>query len=122
LMTQNGINMVGARVLVMGLSFKENCPDIRNTRVVDVIRALREYNASVDVYDPWVSADEAMEEYAIKLIEQPEQNSYDAIVLAVAHQEFMEMGAEKIRQLGKQQHVLFDVKNTLPKSSVTARL
>ena len=122
LMTRASINMVGARVLILGLSFKENCPDIRNTKVVDVIRALEDYNASVDVYDPWVSPDEAMKEYAIKLVEQPERDSYDAIVLAVAHREFKAMGAEQIRSLGKQRYVLFDVKNTLPKSAVTARL
>jgi UDP-N-acetyl-D-galactosamine dehydrogenase len=122
LMTRASINMVGARVLILGLSFKENCPDIRNTKVVDVIRALEDYNASVDVYDPWVSPDEAMEEYAIKLVEQPERDTYDAIVLAVAHREFKAMGAEQIRSLGKQRYVLFDVKNTLPKSAVTARL
>lgn len=122
LMTRTGINMVGARVLVMGLAFKENCPDIRNTKVIEVVRALEDYNARVDVYDPWVSAEEAMEEYAINPIAQPEADSYDAIVLAVAHREFVAMGAEQIRSLAREKHVLFDVKNTLPKSAVTARL
>lgn len=122
LMTREGINVVGSRVLVLGLAFKENCPDIRNTRVVDVVQALRDYNVHVDVYDPWVSATDACEEFGIELVEELPEGAYDAVVLAVAHQDFVELGVAGIKRLTKSQHVLFDVKNVLPRSAVTARL
>jgi UDP-N-acetyl-D-galactosamine dehydrogenase len=122
LMTKSNINVLGARVLVLGLAFKENCPDIRNTKVVDVINAFREYHVDVDVHDPWVTPEDAQQEYEIQLITEPEANSYDAIVLAVAHDQFKQMGIDGLRALAKDPHVIFDVKNVFPQSAVTARL
>jgi len=122
LMAQRGINIVGARVLVMGLTFKENCPDLRNTRVVDIIAELSGYNAKVDVYDPWVDAVEAEREYGITPIAEPSRGQYDAIILAVGHRQFAEMGAEGIRAFGKAGCVLFDVKYVLPRDAVDGRL
>jgi UDP-N-acetyl-D-galactosamine dehydrogenase len=104
----------GSRVLVMGLTFKENCPDLRNTRVVDIIDELRGYEAQVDVWDPWVDAEEARHEYGLSLIEAPQAGAYDAIVLAVAHKQFSDMGEPAIRALGKEGVVMFDVKGVLP--------
>ncbi len=103
-----------ARVLVMGLTFKENCPDLRNTRVADVIAELREFGIAVDVFDPWAAPDAAREEYDLELIEQPGKGAYDAIILAVAHDVFRAMGTEAIRALGKSQHLLYDLKRVLP--------
>lgn len=122
LMTKAGIHVVGSRVLVLGLAFKENCPDIRNTRVVDVCRELAEFNVAVDVYDPWVNREEACREYGITVRPNPEAGSYDAAVLAVAHDEFVTMGAEGIRSFLKSDHVLFDVKSVLPLEEVSGRL
>lgn len=109
-MTKKRIHVEGAKVLVMGLAFKENCPDLRNTRVVDIVAELNDYNCDVDVYDPWVSIEEAQHEYGIKPILKPSPCSYDAIVLAVAHDQFKEMGGEAIRALGKPNTVLYDLK------------
>jgi len=122
LMIKRGIQIKGSNVLVLGLSFKENCPDLRNTRVVDILAELHDYEANVDVYDPWVDADEAEEEYDIQLTKEPKSNHYDAVILAVAHQEFEAMGSEKIRAFGKSEAVLFDVKNILPAADVDGRL
>jgi len=122
LMVRRGINPVGARVLVLGLAFKEDCPDLRNTKVVDVIRTLREYNAQVDVYDPWVSAAQAQHEYGLTLQEQPTPQAYDAVVLAVAHQQFRQAGVAGVRQWLKPHGVLYDVKHVLPLDAVDARL
>lgn len=122
LMVRRGINPVGAKVLVMGLTFKENCPDLRNSKVVDVIRTLRDYNAHVDVHDPWCSAEEARHEYGLELIVHPPQAAYDAIVLAVAHRQFREAGAAGVRAWLKPHGVLYDVKHVLPKEVVDARL
>ncbi len=112
-MTRRRIQVDGARVLVMGLTFKENCPDIRNTRVVDIVAELKDYNCEVDVYDPWVNVEEARNEYNITPIAQPKSEQYDAIVLAVAHKEFKNMGAVSIRALGKKKAVLYDLKYVL---------
>ena len=121
-MTHRRIHVVDAKILVMGLTFKENCPDIRNTGVVDIIESMETYNAKVDVYDPWVDPEDARREYGIKLIKQPKLNDYEAIIIAVGHDQFVEMGASGIRKLGKEGHILFDVKHILPKESVDARL
>ena len=96
------IHVNGANVLVMGLSFKENCPDLRNSKVVDIISELKEYNINVDVADPWCSKEEALDKYDIKLCEENKQSHYDAIILAVAHNEFKDMGIEAIRAQGKE--------------------
>jgi UDP-N-acetyl-D-galactosamine dehydrogenase len=116
------IHVEGARVLVMGLTFKENCPDLRNTRVIDIVRELAEFNVAADVYDPWVSVEEAQREYGITPIAEPKSGSYDAIVLAVAHDQFRAMGADKIRALGKDQHVLYDLKYILSPEDADVRL
>jgi UDP-N-acetyl-D-galactosamine dehydrogenase len=122
LMTQRRIHAAQANVLILGLTFKENCPDLRNTRVIDVIDEFRSYHAAVDVYDPWVDADEAKHEYGLELVREPRAGHYDAVILAVAHRQFAEMGVDKIRALGKPGAVLFDVKNVLPKHEVDGRL
>lgn len=116
------IHVQGARVLVMGLTFKENCPDLRNTRVVDVIAELQDYGIEVDVYDPWVDAAEAEHEYGITPISQPDTGVYDGIVLAVAHQEFTEMGLAEMRKLGREGHVIYDLKYILPADQSDLRL
>jgi UDP-N-acetyl-D-galactosamine dehydrogenase len=121
-MIRRGSAVKGARVLVMGLAFKENCPDLRNTRVVDIIAELADYEAKVEVWDPWIAAADARHEYGIDLIEAPGAGVYDAVVLAVAHRQFAEMGAAEIRRLGKPGAVLFDVKAMLPKEEADLRL
>ncbi|ANY16286.1 Vi polysaccharide biosynthesis UDP-N-acetylglucosamine C-6 dehydrogenase TviB [Bordetella pseudohinzii] len=121
-MTKKRLHVQGAKVLVMGLTFKENCPDLRNTRVVDIIKELGEYSVDVDVYDPWVDAEEAKHEYGITPIAQPSQGSYDAIILAVSHQQFVDMGAAAIRKLGKPEHVLYDLKYVLTAEEADLRL
>lgn len=122
LMTQRGLPTADARVLVLGLAFKENCPDLRNTRVVDIVQELRSYNARVDVHDPWVDAHLAQEEYGIVPVAQPETGVYDAVVLAVAHGQFVALGAAGIRAFGRENAVLFDVKGSLPRGEVDDRL
>src|ERR1700761_3824625 len=121
-MTKREIAISGARVLIMGLTFKENCPDLRNTRVVDIIADLKEYGVQVDVYDPWVSKEEAHHEYGIDPIEQPAKGVYDAIVLAVAHRQFADEGADGIHAYGKAKHVLCDLKYILPAEASDMRL
>ncbi|MNZ93812.1 UDP-N-acetyl-D-glucosamine 6-dehydrogenase [compost metagenome] len=121
-MLKRKIHVDGARVLIMGLTFKENCPDLRNTKIIDIVNELAEFNIVVDVYDPWVDAAEAMHEYSITPIGQPQVNSYDGIILAVAHNEFSAMGAEQIRSLGKAEHVLYDLKYLLDASQSDLRL
>ncbi len=122
LMIQRRIHVANSNVLVLGLAFKENCPDLRNTRVVDVIGEFRSYQVNVDVYDPWVSAAEARHEYALDLVPELQEGKYDAIVLAVAHSQFVEMGAARIRALGTPDCVVFDVKQVLPREAVDDRL
>ena len=121
-MTRKSINVKGARVLVMGLTFKENCPDLRNTRVVDIVNELKEYDMTVDVYDPWVETKEAQHEYDLTPVKTLEAGAYDAVVLAVAHQQFAELGAQGIRALGKASHVLYDLKYLLPAEHSDLRL
>ena len=122
LMIRKGINPVAARVLVLGLAFKENCPDLRNTRVVDIVAALRQDGIAVDVHDPWVDAAEARHEYGLELVSQPAAGAYDALIVAVGHEQFRALGAEGIRALGKPACVLFDVKYVLPRTAVDGRL
>jgi UDP-N-acetyl-D-galactosamine dehydrogenase len=121
-MTRRRIQVDGARVLVMGLAFKENCPDLRNTRVVDIIAELAEYNCQVDVYDPWVSADEAEHEYGIKLTTPSEQGAYDAIIIAVPHAQFRQMGPSAIKGLGRQASVIYDLKYVMAPEDSDLRL
>jgi len=122
LMTQHRIQVVDAKVLVLGLTFKENCPDIRNTRAIDIVRELQGFHAQVDVYDPWANAEETHHEYGVTTIASPQPGQYDAVILAVAHRQFKEMGAAKIRALGKPGAVLFDVKALLSRDEVDGRL
>ncbi len=123
LMVKKGVSMPDAKILVMGITFKENCPDVRNTRVVDVIAEFKNYGTQVDVYDPWADPDAVMEEYAIRISnELPADGQYDGIVIAVAHDEFAAMSAEQIRRLGKDQHILYDIKDVLPADQVDGRL
>jgi len=112
-MTKRRIHVEDAKVLVMGLTFKENCPDVRNTRVVDIVKELKSYNCVVEVYDPWVNPEEALEEHAITPISTLKNDRYDAIILAVAHQQFKSMGANTIRALGRSESVLYDLKYVL---------
>ncbi|MBZ0124259.1 MAG: nucleotide sugar dehydrogenase, partial [Roseovarius sp.] len=116
------IHVRGARILVMGLAFKENCPDLRNTRVIDVIRELRDYGTEVDVHDPWADPAEARREYGLDLVADPPANGYDGIILAVAHDEFREMGAAGLRALGRDEHVLYDLKHVLAADDADLRL
>lgn len=121
-MTKKRIQVEGAKVLVMGLAFKENCPDLRNTRVVDIVTELKDYNCDVEVYDPWVSVEEARHEYGITPVTQPNSGGYDAIILAVAHHQFKDMGGVAIRALGKPTVVLYDLKYLLSAQESDLRL
>ena len=122
LMNRRRIHVSQANILILGLTFKENCPDIRNTRVIDIIDELKSYSANVDVYDPWASPHEAHEEYGVDLIGELRQDYYDAVIIAVSHQEFVAMGIDKIRALGKAESVVFDVKYLFPKDAVDESL
>jgi UDP-N-acetyl-D-galactosamine dehydrogenase len=122
LMAKRGVSLVGARVLILGLSFKENCPDVRNTRVVDIVRELAQYHVRVDVHDPWIDAAEAEREHGLELVAQPETGAYDAVILAVAHRQFIELGAAGVRAFGKPVSILYDVKSVLPREAVDGRL
>ena len=121
-MIKKKIQVEGAKVLVLGLSFKENCPDIRNTKIIDIVHELKEYHMDVDVYDPWVDASEAEHEYAITLVQSVKADAYDAVILAVAHNQFKEMGVTEIRALGKTNHVLYDLKYVLETTESDIRL
>jgi len=122
LMTRKRIHVKGSRVLVLGLTFKENCPDIRNSKVVDVIRELQKYGASVDVYDPWADSAQAKHEYGLRLVRSLARRSYDVVVVAVAHRQFRELGAKALRALCRRTHVLYDVKYLFGAGEVDGRL
>lgn len=119
---QKGITVKGANVLLMGLTFKENCPDIRNTKVVDIIDELKQYGVNVDVYDPWVNKQEALHEYGVEVIDQPNQATYEGVIVAVAHNEFKALGIEGIRALAMPTHVIYDLKYIIDANSVDIRL
>ena len=121
-MITSSIQPLDARILVLGLTFKENCPDVRNTKVIDIVRELASYGADVDVYDPWVDAKEARAEYGLELISSPEKGAYDVMVIAVSHDEFRELGEQGIRAFGKAGALLYDVKYLLPKENSDDRL
>ena len=122
LMAKRGISLVAARVLILGLAFKENCRDVRNTRVVDIVAELRQYHVHVDVHDPWIEAAEAQREYGLATLASPEAGSYDAVILAVAHRQFVELGAAGVRAFGRPISILYDVKSVLPREAVDGRL
>ncbi|HCA4932763.1 TPA: Vi polysaccharide biosynthesis UDP-N-acetylglucosamine C-6 dehydrogenase TviB [Acinetobacter baumannii] len=121
-MIKKKIQVEGAKVLILGLSFKENCPDIRNTKIIDIVTELKEYETQVDVYDPWIDPTEAEHEYGITPVQSVEKNTYDAVILAVAHEQFKEMGATAIRALGKNNHVLYVLKYVLSQAESDIRL
>jgi UDP-N-acetyl-D-galactosamine dehydrogenase len=121
-MVRKRIHVVGARCLVLGLAFKENCPDLRNTRIVDFVHELKDFGVNVDVADPWVVPQDAKREYGIDLVKAPEQNAYDAIIVAVAHDEYKKLGATGIHAFGRDPHVLFDLKYVLPVEDSDLRL
>lgn len=121
-MIKKRIQVEGAKVLVLGLSFKENCPDVRNTKVIDIVHELQAYNIEIDVHDPWIDANEARREYSITPIAQLVTAQYDGIILAVAHEQFVAMGIESIRALGKDNHVLYDLKYLFTKEDADIRL
>jgi UDP-N-acetyl-D-galactosamine dehydrogenase len=123
-MIKNGIPMVGAKILVLGFTFKEDCPDLRNTRVVDLVREFCEFGAAVDIYDPWASLDEAEREYGLQLLnEMPDAGTYDAVVIAVGHKEFRELPKGFLRALGNPKgSILYDVKCVLPAGEADGRL
>jgi UDP-N-acetyl-D-glucosamine/UDP-N-acetyl-D-galactosamine dehydrogenase len=122
LMTKRNIILVESNILIMGLTFKENCPDIRNTRVVDLVEVFERSDCNVDVFDPWVNKEEAAREYNINLINEPKIGKYDSIILAVAHDKFKELSLKKIRAFGKANHVLYDIKYLFSKDEVDGRL
>ncbi|ENV34784.1 Vi polysaccharide biosynthesis UDP-N-acetylglucosamine C-6 dehydrogenase TviB [Acinetobacter gerneri] len=121
-MVKQRIQVVGARILILGLSFKENCPDIRNTKIVDMVKALKEYDLDLDIYDPWVDSAEVEAEYGLAPIMELKQGQYDAIVIAVAHDQFKHMSKQEFDALGKEKHVLYDLKYVLDKQQSDIRL
>ena len=121
-MVKKRIQVVGSKILVMGLSFKENCPDIRNTKIIDMVNALKEYELDLDIYDPWVDPEEVEQEYGLAPIHSLQNGQYDALVLAVAHDQFKQMSATEIHALGKNKHVLYDLKYLLEKDGSNIRL
>ncbi len=122
LLTDKSMPVKGARILMMGLTFKENCPDLRNTKVVDVVRELQRYSAKVDIFDPWAAAAATQHEYGLKLVRKPRAGFYDAIVLAVGHAVFKEMGLKSIRGFAKKRHVIYDIKYLFPAQATNSRL
>ncbi len=122
LMTLKRIQVNGARVLMLGITFKENCPDIRNSKVVDVVKELEKYGARIDVYDPWADPAECRHEYGLRLTRSLQKNGYDAAVVAVAHQEFRELGAAQVHKLCRKSHIIYDIKHVFPSADVDGRL
>jgi UDP-N-acetyl-D-galactosamine dehydrogenase len=123
MMLRKGMPVLGGRILVLGLTFKENCPDVRNTKVLDLIRALEGYNAQVDVYDPWINLEDARREYGLACLDRaPNKGTYQAIILAVGHKEFVAMKAQGIRAWGQSGSILFDVKSVFSKDESDCRL
>jgi UDP-N-acetyl-D-galactosamine dehydrogenase len=122
LMIQRRIPVKGARILVMGLTFKENCPDVRNTKIVDVVKELEKFGARVDVTDPWADPDESEHEYGLRPVKRPKPGTYDAVVMGVAHDEFRAMGIDRVRSFGRKNHVLYDIKYVFKAKEVDGRL
>ena len=122
LMLKKRIHVAGSRILIMGLTFKENCPDLRNTAVVNIIKELESYGAEIDVYDPWADKNEAQRLYGVVIVDKPNSNLYDAVVFAVAHREFKQITAEDIASYSRKQAIVYDVKNVLQDGLADARL
>jgi UDP-N-acetyl-D-galactosamine dehydrogenase len=121
-MTKKSIQVNGARILIMGLAFKENCPDVRNTKVVDIYQELLDYNCHVDLYDPWINPEEARNEYGVQMLPKLSGQKYEGIILAVAHQQFKNMGVKTIRSFCQQKSVLYDLKYILSADQSDLRL
>ena len=117
-MIKKGIDTATSKILVMGLTFKENCPDLRNTRVIDILSEFKEYGIEVDVYDPWVSSEEAVKEYGVSLVQSLDKDTYSAVVIAVAHRQFTEISITDLRRLCKEKAVIYDVKGLYPRDQV----
>ncbi len=122
LMTERHIMVADSKILILGLAFKENCPDLRNSKVVDIVNELKNFDAQVDIYDPWVEAGSAYLEYGLRPLKTPKRGGYDAIVIAVGHDEFKAMGVDKIRRMARKIHVLYDVKYLFPEDQTDGRL
>jgi UDP-N-acetyl-D-glucosamine/UDP-N-acetyl-D-galactosamine dehydrogenase len=122
LMIKKRIHIVDANILIMGLTFKENCPDLRNSKIIDLINGFRNFNCNIDVYDPWANKSEALNEYGVELIEQPVAKKYDAIVLAVNHNQFRELTIDNVKSYGKEDHIIYDIKCLFPADQVDGRL
>jgi len=122
LMIQRGMTIAGARILILGITFKENCPDLRNTRVIDLAHEFSDYGAVVDIHDPCADREHASSEYGVELLVQPQAGTYDAIIVAVSHDEFRALGADGLRRLGNGRAVIYDIKGMFPKDAVDARL
>ena len=121
-MVSKKIELVSSRVLIMGVAFKENCPDIRNSKVIDIALELKDYGIEFDIYDPWVSSEDVISEHNITIIDAPKQNNYDAILVAVAHEQFIQMGAKQIKKFGNDQHILYDLKSIFDSNLTDIRL
>jgi UDP-N-acetyl-D-galactosamine dehydrogenase len=121
-MSKKNISIEGSKILVMGLTFKENCPDIRNTRVVDLIKELEILKCFVDVYDPWVNKKDSFDEYGLNPIDRPDNGKYDAIILAVAHNEFKELSLKQIKSFARENNVIYDIKYLLKEGDSDGRL
>ena len=121
-MIARGVNPNGARALILGLAFKENCPDVRNTKVVDIVSELESFGIQVDVCDPWVKAEDVQSEYNISLVQEPENSAYDVVVAAVAHTQFKALGEAGMRAYGKPDGLVYDIKYVLPADASDDRL
>lgn len=121
-MIKKNIDIDRANILVMGLTFKENCPDIRNTKIVDLVTKFKNLNCNVDVHDPWVSDGEAQSEYKIKIIKNPNKGKYDVVILAVAHDIFKNLKIDEVKSFGKDNHIIYDVKHIYNSNIVDGRL
>ena len=122
LMIKKRIHIDGSNILILGLTFKENCPDLRNSKVFDLIKGFKDFNSNIDVYDPWADKNEAFEEYGVKLIEKPETQKYDAIVIAVSHEQFKKLNIDDLKSFGKKDHIIYDIKCLFPQDQVDGRL
>ena len=121
-MSANNIGLLNAKILILGFTFKENCTDIRNTRVIDLVNGFNDINCHVGVFDPWANKDEVLMEYNIELLQNLKQEFYDVIILGVPHDDFKKMGISKIRKLGKNNHIIYDIKHLFKSQDVDGRL
>jgi UDP-N-acetyl-D-galactosamine dehydrogenase len=122
LMAKNNISSLNAKILILGFTFKENCTDFRNTRVIDLVNGFKEMNCNVSVFDPWADKDDILKEYSIELLENLQQNFFDVIILAVPHDKFKKMGISNIRKFGKKKHIIYDIKHLFKFEDVDGRL